>query len=293
MYERIDICPCCNSKDFENYIICDDYSVSKESFAITKCKNCGLLITSPRPDVHSIGTYYESKDYISHTNKANGLLNFIYKKVRNQTLRNKFQLIDKLTLKKKILDYGCGTGEWLNYNKQKGWKTLGIEPNPKAKEHAINQYGLEVYSDIQSIPNKKFSIITLWHVLEHVHDLNKLLHELHSKLSKKGKLIIAVPNHDCYDRKFYKEYWAAYDVPRHLYHFNQQTLLELSTFHNFKLERTIPMKFDSYYVSMLSEKNKTRSHNYIKSIIIGWLSNRWAKKNENNYSSLTYIFSKT
>ncbi len=292
MYEKLENCPSCNSSEFVNHIICDDFSVSQESFAIMKCTNCDLLVTSPRPDLSSIGKYYESQDYISHTNKGNGIINSIYKQVRKYTLKKKYQLIDSLTDKKKILDYGCGTGEWLHYLDERGWKTQGIEPNPNARQKAIDEYNLEISADLNPYDHKKYSVITLWHVLEHVHDIPTLLNQLKSILSKKGKLVIAVPNHASYDRKYYKQYWAAYDVPRHLFHFNQLTIKDLMSFHGFQLEKIVPMKFDSYYVSMLSERYKKGKTNYFISLIIGWLSNRWAKKHENNYSSLTYIFRK-
>lgn len=293
MYEKIEICPSCHSKEFNNHIICDDYSVSKESFAIMKCINCGLLVTSPRPDKATIGSYYQSEDYISHTNKANNLLNSAYKLARNYTLRKKYKLINRLATKKSILDYGCGTGHLLNYINQKGnWKTTGVEPDPNAKEIAIKEHGLNVVSSLSELPEKKFGVITLWHVLEHIHDLNDTIDSLRQLLSNKGKLIIAVPNHESLDQQIYKQHWAAYDVPRHLYHFDQATILDLMKYHKFTLQETLPMKLDAYYVSMLSEKHKNGSINYFKSFINGWKSNTWASKNNNNYSSLIYIFSK-
>lgn len=293
MYEKVESCPSCNSKEFNNHIICDDYSVSKESFAIMKCINCGLLVTSPRPNKESIGAYYQSEDYISHTNQANNLLNWVYKIARNYTLKRKFKLINKLASKRSILDYGCGTGHLLNYIQQKGsWKTIGVEPDEMARTIAISDHDLNVVKSLTDLPEKKFGIITLWHVLEHIHDLNDTIESLRQHLSKKGKLIIAVPNHESLDQQIYKQYWAAYDVPRHLYHFNQLTIKELMKYHKFTLEQTLPMKLDAYYVSMLSEKHKSGKINYLKSVLNGWKSNSWAEKNNNNYSSLIYIFSK-
>ena len=292
MYERIEQCPTCNSKEFKNYLICDDHAVSKESFAITQCTNCELLLTNPRPAQQSIGKYYASEDYISHTNKANNLTNYLYKIVRNITFKTKRNWVEQPLGKKKILDYGCGTGQFLKYLKQHQWETTGVEPDPHAREIASNTDGIIVHSTIDKLSGEKFDIITLWHVLEHVHDLNKLLTSLKKLLTKTGRLVIAVPNHESYDRKFYKEYWAAYDVPKHLYHFNTQTLTELMKQNSFKLIDTKPMKFDSFYVSLLSEKNKSGKTKLIKSFMVGLLSNKSAKKNNNNYSSLTYIFKK-
>ncbi|UXX80427.1 class I SAM-dependent methyltransferase [Reichenbachiella carrageenanivorans] len=258
-----------------------------------KCSNCGLLLTSPRPNKSSIGSYYQSEDYISHTNQANNLINKVYKLARNYTLRKKFKLINRLAPKKSILDYGCGTGHLLNYVQQhKDWKTIGVEPDEMARTIAIRDHHLNVVGSLEDLPEKKFGVITLWHVLEHVHDLNETIQSLRKHLSKKGRLVIAVPNHESLDQQIYKQYWAAYDVPRHLYHFNQLTIKELMKYNQFKLEEVLPMTLDAYYVSMLSEKHKFGKINYIKSIINGWKSNTWAKNNNNNYSSLIYIFKK-
>lgn len=293
MYEKVESCPSCNSKEFVNHIICDDHSVSKESFAIMKCQNCELLVTSPRPDKEAIGSYYKSEDYISHTNSANNLVNITYKIARHFTLRRKFKLIRKHASKNSILDYGCGTGHLLNYiQRQKSWKTIGVEPDEMARTIAMSDHNLNVVGSIDDLPDKKFGVITLWHVLEHVHDINETIAKLTRHLSKKGSMMIALPNHLSLDQKIYKEYWAAYDVPRHLYHFNQLTISDLMKYHKLKLVQTIPMKLDAFYVSMLSEKYKTGKNNFFKSIINGWKSNSWAKKHDNNYSSLIYIFKK-
>ncbi len=292
MYEKIEICPCCNSRDFTNHLICDDYSVSKESFAIIKCTNCGFLLTSPRPDQTSISKYYQSDDYISHTNKSNNLTNFIYKVARNFTLKQKYKLINALTDNQTILDYGSGSGVFLNYLKKKNWQTFGIETDAETRQNSANEFQLDVYPNLKELPNKKFGIITLWHVLEHVHDLSNTLNTLHQLLTPDGRIVIAVPNYDSYDRKFYKEYWAAYDVPRHLYHFNQQNMKDLMKYHQFEFVKSHPQKLDSFYVSLLSENYRKGKFKFLKAFLIGWLSNRWARKNNNNYSSLIYIFKK-
>lgn len=293
MYEKVESCPSCNSKEFSNHIICDDFSVSHESFAIMKCSNCGLLVTSPRPNKDSIGSYYQSEDYISHTNQANNLINWVYKLARNYTLRTKFKLIKRLAPKKTILDYGCGTGHLLNYiQKDAAWKTTGVEPDELARTIAISDNDLNVVGSLEDLSDTKFGVISLWHVLEHVHDLNQTIQALRNHLSTKGRLIIAVPNHESLDQEIYKQYWAAYDVPRHLYHFNQLTIKELMKYNQFELEEVLPMKLDAYYVSMLSEKNKTGKNNYTNALLNGWKSNTWATKNNLNYSSLIYIFKK-
>lgn len=290
MYEKVEICPVCHSSNFISHIICDDFTVSHESFAIMQCENCQFLLTSPRPNITDITKYYESDDYVSHTSKGNSLTNLIYKIARYFTLRLKAKLIADHTNKKRILDYGCGTGDFLNHLKERGWETTGIEPSTKARSISESK-NIKVFESTETLlTEKKFNVITLWHVLEHIHNLEETIQKLKSNLTRDGLFIIAVPNHDSLDRQIYREYWAAYDVPRHLYHFNQLTINELMKYHGFKLETTIPMKLDAYYVSLLSEKYKTGINNYLKSILNGWKSNRWASKNNNNYSSLTYIF---
>jgi len=293
MYEKVEHCPICRGQEFKNFIICEDHTVSHESFAITKCINCHLLLTNPRPDTAKIGKYYQSEDYISHANKSNSLINIIYKIARNFTLRGKLKLINNLKSQKSLLDYGCGTGYFLDYCKKNHWKVAGIEPDENARNLATTLVGEKIFPELNiQEHSKKYDIISLWHVLEHIHHLNELLDNLKSVLKKDGYIIIAVPNADSLDAKIYKENWAAFDVPRHLYHFNQLTFNELIKFQRFKLIDTIPMKLDSFYVSMLSEKQQNGKNNYFRSILNGWKSNSWARKNNNNYSSLIYILKK-
>ncbi|MEQ6121342.1 class I SAM-dependent methyltransferase [Reichenbachiella sp. MALMAid0571] len=210
--------------------------------------------------------------------------------MRNFTLAGKLRILNKLSKKKTLLDYGCGTGDFLKYCQSNNWNVTGIEINKNANQIAKEKIGDTIFNDINDIDKtNKFDIITLWHVLEHIHDLKKVFKKLKNKLTKSGHLIVALPNHECLDQKIYKEYWAAYDVPRHLYHFNRLTFNKLASKMDMKVVKIIPMKFDSYYVSLLSEKYKSGSTSYIKSFINGWKSNRWASKNGNNYSSLIYI----
>ncbi len=292
MYERLEICPSCKNTKFKNTIICKDHLVSGESFALVECSNCSLLFTNPRPDVASLPKYYKSEDYISHTNKGNSLTNMLYKVARFFTIRNKYQLITKHAQSKSILDYGCGTGDVLKFLHDKGWETTGIEPDSDALQIATNK-GINAYTSLDEIPKKqKYSVITLWHVLEHVSELRPTLKALKKKITEDGTLIIAVPNPESWDAKHYKKYWAAYDVPRHLYHFTQDSISKLFAKHKFNLIETIPMKLDSFYVSLLSEKNKTGNSNYLTAFKNGMKSNRSAKNNNNNYSSLIYVLRK-
>lgn len=293
MFEKVTICPICNNTEYTGYLIAKDYMLTNESFAISKCNRCGFLFTNPRPDKNHLKDYYNSDQYISHSDKIRSVTDLVYNIIRKYTLVQKEKLIRKFTQHKSILDYGCGTGDFLNTCLKKGWDIYGFEPNDTAQKIAALKTGREMYSyenDISQLSN--LSIITLWHVLEHIPDLNLTLSILKKLLSKKGKLVIAVPNHQAYDANLYKEYWAAYDLPRHLYHFDQNTMKKLMEKHQLRINQILPMKFDSYYVSLLSEKYKNGSQNFAKSFITGYKSNNYAKSHDNNYSSLIYIISK-
>lgn len=289
MYEKIECCPTCKGREFENFNICIDHLVTGESFALMKCASCELVITSPRPDVTNLPRYYESPDYISHTDQGNNLINFVYRIVRNIALRKKHKILTQFTDSKKILDFGCGTGEFLSYLAMKGYDTSGYEPSNHASDK-INNDKIKLLRDLEE-RTEKFDIITLWHVLEHVADPKATLRILRKKLNKKGFIFIAVPNWHSHDAQHYGNEWAAYDVPRHLYHFNtgsMKTLLEKS---KLKLIKTLPMPFDAYYVSMLSEKQKKKSWHFVKGLRSGYRSNREAKKT-GQYSSLLFVAQK-
>jgi len=294
MYDKLENCPLCKSSNIKNSIICTDHFLSGESFAISQCQDCKLEFTNPRPKEELLPDYYKSPDYISHANKGNSIINKTYQLVRGYTLNTKVKLINSVYQNRgSILDFGCGTGEFLAACKKSDWNVSGIEPESKARVQAEFLIGQKILSNLKRIPaDTQFNVITLWHVLEHIAGLNKFLKSIKKKLAEKGRIVIAVPNNQSWDALHYKEYWAAYDVPRHLYHFNQESIYNLCEKHGLKLLQTVPMKFDSYYISLLSEKYKSGRSNYIKSFINGSLSNIYAKKNQNNYSSLIYILKK-
>lgn len=288
----IEKCLVCGSNHFEPFLVCKDYTVSQENFNIVSCKSCGFKFTNPRPEDSVIGNYYKAESYVSHSNTKKGIINKLYHLVRSYTLKKKVSLVNSYVSRGTILDYGCGTGMFLKSCKDNGWESFGMEPDDSARKIA-SEHGLNVFSDkarIQTyISDKQFSAITLWHVLEHVTDMNETLSFFKSKLKKDGVLIIAVPNHVSYDAKYYKEHWAAYDVPRHIYHFDVKSMSSLLSNSGFKLVETKGMKFDSFYVSMLSEKYKTGSMNLIKAFMVGLKSNLKAK-DSTMYSSSIYIF---
>lgn len=290
MLQQITSCPVCKGADFEHFLTCKDYTVSLESFNIVSCKACNFKFTNPRPSDSDIGKYYKSEDYVSHSDTKKGLINRLYHMVRTRTLKQKLSLISGYVSRGTILDYGCGTGMFLKTCADSGWKSFGFEPDPDAKKLAEGK-GLNVATSKDALAGNKFDIISLWHVLEHVTDLDETLQFFSESITDKGRLIIAVPNYTSADARYYKEFWAGYDVPRHIYHFEINTLKKLLWNFGFELQETKPMVFDSYYVSMLSEKYKTGSIKYFKAFMSGLRSNSSAK-HPSQYSSVIYVFKK-
>jgi len=292
MLEEIRDCPICGSDKNEKELICKDYSISREEFHIVRCTNCQFIFTTPRPSENYIGKYYQSDAYISHQDNNKGLLNNVYYLIKQKNLKNKLNLINELYQRGQILDIGCGTGSFLHICKEDGWNIRGVEPDENARKKAISKTQSQISADLISIEGEKsFDIITMWHVLEHIHKLNETIEKIYTLLKESGKLVIAVPNVESYDAKVFKQYWAAYDIPRHLYHFSKETLQKLMQKHGLKLEKVLPMPYDAYYISLLSLKNKFNKMDYLNAFAIGFKSNLRAKSTT-NHSSLTYIFSK-
>lgn len=293
--EALTLCPICNTGKFQTYLVCKDYTVSGEFFSIMSCQKCGFKFTNPRPDEEEIGRYYESENYISHSNTKKGLLNKTYQLVRKYAIDGKVRMLEKLKPEQKtILDIGSGTGEFLSALKKAGWKTYGLEPSEKARALSIENYNLKIdpISLISNTRDHSMDIITMWHVLEHVHKLEEMVNHLKRILKEKGTLVIAVPNVTSFDADLYKKEWAAFDVPRHLYHFSKEHMSLLFNKANMHIEKIYPMYFDSFYVSMLSEKylkGKTSPANLAKAFLNGYRSNLKGKRDINKYSSLIYI----
>ncbi len=292
MVENVTSCPVCGSGEHKLFLNCRDYTVSGEEFKIRECTQCQFKFTSPRPVQDAIGPYYQSDAYISHSGSTAGIINKLYLAVRRKTLSDKVNLINQLHPKGILLDIGCGTGNFLKACADAGWQTKGVEADPAARKKAIENSGTEVQVDLlQAYKGKKFDVITLWHVLEHLHQLEDSLLKITALMAKEAILVVAVPNSGSFDAQYYQQYWAAYDVPRHLYHFTPDTLSLLLAKYGLKVVDTKPMKFDAFYISMLSTKYRSGKTNYVESIKNGLLSNVWAARNGNNYSSLTYVIS--
>lgn len=287
---RLTNCPICESSELVKYMDVKDHMITKEEFVIEQCKSCGFHFTNPRPTITTIGNYYKSENYVSHSSSRKGIINNIYNVVRNYTLRKKVQLLRNYSKGNFLLDIGAGTGHFLNHALYSGFDVQGLEPDSDAIRFAKDVFHLDIdpLSMLHDIPANSKDIITMWHVLEHVYDLQKDFKQFVNILKKNGLFIIAVPNLQSFDANYYKSYWAAYDVPRHLYHFRQEDIEALAKQHGLTLETVKPMKFDSFYVSMLSEKYKKGS--LLKAFWIGLKSNMKHKKG--GYSSQIYILRK-
>jgi 2-polyprenyl-3-methyl-5-hydroxy-6-metoxy-1,4-benzoquinol methylase len=290
-----DSCPICGDKNISLVLSAKDHTVSEEEFEIWECKNCMQRFTQNIPEEDKIGRYYQSQNYISHSDTSKGFINNLYHKVRKRTLVQKRKLIEKATGKKtgNILDVGAGTGAFLNTMQQSGWNGTGIELDENARQKASELYQLNLKNaeNLYSLAPQSFDAITLWHVLEHVHDLHKYVEQLRNLLADNGKLFIAVPNYTSADEKIYNEFWAAYDVPRHLYHFSPLSMEKLLTSHGLSIEAMKPMWYDSIYVSMLSEQYKTGNSHPIRAFINGSISNLKALFDNTKCSSIIYIAS--
>ena len=271
---------------------CKDFTVSNESFDLVLDQTLEMLITTPQPSLKDLGKYYESEFYISHTDSKQSLFDKAYQFIKTITIRQKVKLIKKqtefLSQDKSLLDIGCGTGDFLVACKNHQWKITGVEPNAKARDNAELKSGKLIVSDVLEIENQTFDCITMWHVLEHVPDLKNYIASLKKILKPNGVLFVAVPNYKSFDAQFYKEFWAAYDVPRHLWHFSKKSISLLFKIEKMKVVKMIPMKFDSYYVSLLSEKYKTGFSNPIRAFVTGFRSNLYAKRT-GEYSSIIYV----
>ncbi|WP_026977288.1 class I SAM-dependent methyltransferase [Flavobacterium tegetincola] len=270
------------------YLTVKDFSVSKETFALYRDVKYDMLITFPKPSLIDLPNYYESEDYISHSDKKTGLFSKVYQIVRSFTLKNKLKVIEQFQPEKgALLDIGAGTGHFLDLAQKNNWTVTGIEPNEGARKVASDK-GIIFATDIQSLENNSFDVITMWHVLEHVPDLDEQVKQLKRILKPNGTIVIAVPNFRSFDAKYYKRHWAAFDVPRHLWHFSKKSIKVLFQEKNMTVIKMLPMKWDAFYVSLLSEKYKKGYMNFFKGIVMGLRSN-WKAKKRFQYSSIIYV----
>ena len=292
----IHICPLCGGQQLEHALTCTDHYASGEQFEVIRCVHCGFLMTQGVPVEAEIGKYYETPDYISHSDTQQGLMNRVYHWVRQYMLSRKAALVKRTSglSEGSLLDYGTGTGYFANAMLCQGWKVKAIEKSPQARAFAKKQFGLNVEAEhsLKDYPSMSLDVVTLWHVMEHLEHLNEMWETLHRILKDKGVLIVAVPNPESYDARKYKEWWAAYDVPRHLWHFSPSVMQRFGDKHGFVLEKEHPMPFDAFYVSMLTEKYKGNGLSFVKGLWTGALAWFSALGNKERSSSLIYVFRK-
>jgi 2-polyprenyl-3-methyl-5-hydroxy-6-metoxy-1,4-benzoquinol methylase len=290
--KHLDACPICEHNKLHPYLSAKDYTVSHETFSLVECVQCGFVFTNPQPHEAKLGEYYQSEDYISHSDKSRTITDRIYRIARAFTLRWKLRLIHRYSLgtPKSLLDYGCGTGAFLKACKDKGLTINGIEPDSGARSIATHETEVPIAPSLQAVQGT-YHAITLWHVLEHVSDLHSTLTQLSDLLAKNGTMFIAVPNLKSYDATKYREHWAAYDVPRHLWHFSQTTMTRALNTHKLQVAHVIPMRLDAYYVSLLSEKylhGRQTVGSMVRALFAGFNSNHKAKQT-GEYSSLIFV----
>jgi 2-polyprenyl-3-methyl-5-hydroxy-6-metoxy-1,4-benzoquinol methylase len=287
-------CPVCESDKNKIHSVVRDYSVSKKEFSLVQCTSCSFIWTQNMPDEHSIGPFYKNTNYVSHSDTQKGLFFKTYHLVRNWMLKRKRNLIiQKSGLKKgKLLDIGSATGYFLNTMKQAGWEVEGIEQDTDAQQLAKEKFGIQSFfpNEIYNLPPQSYDVITLWHVLEHIHQLNDNLQQIHKLLKPNGVLIVAVPNHQSFDAVFYEKHWAGWDIPIHLWHFSVKSMHKLMDKHQFSIIQTKTLPFDHFYVSLLSEKYQ--KGNAFRALCIGLISMFWGFFNIKKSSSIIYIIKK-
>lgn len=287
-------CPLCYSENLQRYIQTRDYFLTAEKFAVMDCKECGHLFTSPQPPVENISKYYQSDSYLSHSEKPASLIAKLYDWVRWINLRTKFNQVSRNAHNGPALDYGCGRGDFVKFAQRKGWDAFGIEQDADARSFAKQQTNGNVFApeeENHSLP-EKFSVITMFHVLEHLYDLPASMQKFSNWLDQDGILAIALPNPLSFDAKYYGEHWAAWDVPRHLHHFRKATIINVSKQYGLTLTKIYPMYWDAFFVAMLSEQYKNSRFGKLRAFAIGLASNISAIKT-GQYSSLLYIFRKS
>jgi 2-polyprenyl-3-methyl-5-hydroxy-6-metoxy-1,4-benzoquinol methylase len=288
-------CPLCGSKDITFFLKARDYLLTHESFDIYRCNSCNFRFTQDVPPPDEIGKYYQSTDYISHSDTRKGLMNKLYHSGRTWMLKKKYRMVKKAAKRMKLLDIGCGTGYFAAFMKEKGFTVSGVETDPKARAFAEKEFGIRVYSPADFLGHKiegPFDVITLWHVLEHLDDFNLYFERMLEQLSPGGSLVVALPNCNSLDARFYKELWAGFDVPRHLWHFTPSTLKTLAEKHGLKITKMKRLMLDPFYNSMLSEKYRGSRVFMLFGIVIGKLAYIESLFNVRKSSSVVYILNR-
>ncbi len=297
MNVHIEKCPICGATKKGLMFAAKDHYATGEMFEVFRCEACGFIFTQDFPDENDIVRYYDTPDYVSHSNTQKGIVNRIYHLVRKTMLHRKAALVKKYSQSSSVwlLDIGCGTGFFLDEMAKKGWSVKGIEKNASAREFATKNFGItpDTPEMLDKYEELSFGVITLWHVLEHLQTPNETLQRINSLLVANGTLIVAVPNVASIDAERYGEFWAAFDVPRHLWHFSPKTMKTIARKAGFDIEKIYPMPFDAFYVSMLSEKYKGSKCAFVKGFWQGLKTYFKSCGKPEKSSSVIYILKKS
>lgn len=288
-------CPVCESTHFKDYLVVPDWLVSKENFQLQQCDGCGFVFTSNAPKEESIAPYYESEEYVEHSDTKKGIIYGLYHYARSLMLSYKYKKLKSLNVGAKLLDVGSGSGYFLNFMQHKGFKVTGVEISDKAKELCQNKFGINAYAPEDFLQHKldtDFDLITLWHVFEHVYTFNDYFDLFHKSLQPQGKLVLALPNKDSWDARHYHHYWAAYDTPRHLWHFTPKTIEAFAKRRGFKLVTKYHLPLDPFFNAMVSASYKTSKTFLPFTLLKGFWSYFKSLIDVNQSSSLIYVFEK-
>jgi SAM-dependent methyltransferase len=223
-----------------------------EVFPLVQCSQCGFVYLSPRPSQESIGSHYEDEGYHPHQAEAAGVVDRIYRISRDWNLRYKRWMVESHHRKGALLDFGCGTGEFLAEMRANGWQVTGVEPAAQARAVAEG-LGVRASADLEGCDGP-YDVITLWHVLEHVHEAAGQFRRLCELLTPGGILVMALPNIGSVDSRAYGANWVALDAPRHLFHFRPQDVRRFAVARGLTPAGGGVLPLDTPYNVLLSEQ---------------------------------------
>lgn len=290
-----DCCPLCGSKRIAPYLRVRDHSISGEYFPIWRCADCTFTFTQDAPGPEEIGPYYKSENYISHSDNKEGLVNRLYHRARTYMLERKFDLVDRLAKGKVLLDVGTGTGYFPHHMQTRGYRVTGVEIDADARAYGSEKFGLDVHPPTylrEGATPGHYDVITLWHVLEHLYTPREDLRRFHELLKPDGVLVIAVPNLESADAAAFGADWAAYDVPRHLWHFSPATLGKLAAQAGFEVTETHQMPLDPFYVSIMSSRYRSGGGGLLTGGVRGLQSFLTGWRDARRGSSVIYVLRK-